>query len=209
MRKPRFYILILVVGAFCSLNVSAQKHKLDHYSVAFTTLHTAYPFGSFAGLFYKEFHPGFEVGTGFNWKVKEKHDWFQTFEFGYSYHRFVQHTLALYTEFGYRYKFLKTFSAEAKIGAGYLHAFPDSKILVLKDDGTYEKKNNLGHPQAMGSFSLGINDKISASGIIGFLEYKQRLQLPFINSYVPILPSNMLMIGVKVPLKKNSQPTKS
>jgi hypothetical protein len=204
MKKNRIKIFILAGIISSSLNTSAQKHKLDHYSIAFTTLHTAYPFGSFAGLFYKEFHPGFEVGTGFNWKEKEKHDWFQTFEFGYSYHRFVQHTIALYTEFGYRYKFLKTFSAETKIGGGYLHAFPDSKIFVLKDDGAYEKKNNLGHPQAMGSFSLGINDKISASGLVAFLEYKQRIQLPFINSYVPILPSNMLMIGIKVPLKNNS-----
>lgn len=204
MRKIRFYTFILGFVTFYFCNVSAQKHKLDHYNVAFTTLHTAYPFGSFSSLFVKEFHPGFEVGTGFNWKVKEKHDWFQTFEFGYSYHRFVQHTIALYTEFGYRYKFLKTFSAEAKIGGGYLHAFPDSKIFVLKEDGTYKKKTNLGHPQAMGSFSLGINKKISDPGLVAFLEYKQRIQLPFINSYVPILPSDMLMIGVKFPLKKNN-----
>lgn len=183
----KIYLFNIILAAFlCNYdNASAQKHKLDHYSFAFTTLHTAYPFGSFSSLFYKEFHPGFEIGTGFNWKTKEKHDWFQTFELGYSYHRFVQHTIALYSEFGYRYKFLKTFSAEAKFGAGYLHAVPDSKIYVLKDDGIYQKKTNLGHPQAMAGFSLGINKKVSASGLVTFLEYKQgcRLGVIVIHSY--------------------------
>ena len=190
----------------CFLNAPAQnhkekKHKPDHISIAFTTMHTTFPFGSFSALFTKEFHPGFEIATGFNWKTKKKHDWFQTFDVGYSYHRFVQHSFVLYSEFGYRYKFLKTFSAAAKLGAGYLHAIPVGKIFELKEDGTYKKKANLGRPQAMAGFSMDIAKKISASGLVLFLEYQQRLQLPFIKSYVPLLPSNMLMAGVKIPVK--------
>ena len=194
-------LIPFVICLCCFLNAPAQKHKPDHVRIAFTTLHTAFPFGSFSNLFTKEFHPGLEIGTGFNWKTKEKHDWFQTFEFGYSYHRFVQHSFALYSEVGYRYKFLKTFSAEVKLGAGYLHAIPAEKIFILKDDGTYKKKASLGRPQAMAGFSMGINKKVSASGLTVFLEYQQRLQLPFIKSYVPLLPSNMLMIGVTIPVK--------
>jgi hypothetical protein len=108
----------------------------------------------------------------------------------------------LYSEVGYRYKFLKTFNAEAKLGAGYLHAIPAEKVLELKSDGTYKKKTNLGRPQAMGSFSFRVNKNIAASGLAVFLEYQQRLQLPFIKSYVPLLPSIMLMAGVKIPCKK-------
>lgn len=199
--------LILLATCFClALHTGAQKHKPDHYSIAFTTLHTAFPFNSFSNLFTKEFHPGFEIGTGFNWKTKEKHDWFQAFDLGYSYHRFVQHTIALYSEFGYRYKFLKTFSAAAKLGAGYLHAIPVGKIFKLKDDGTYVKKTNLGRSQAMVGFGLVLSKKIFASGLTVFIEYQQRLQLPFIRSYVPLLPSNMLLAGVKIPFKKTTQP---
>jgi len=194
-------LILLTLCLCCFLNALAQKHKPDHFSITFTTLHTAFPFGRFSKLFTKEFHPGFEIGTGFNWKTKAKHDWFQTFEFGYSYHRFVQHSLALYSEAGYRYKFLKKFSAEAKLGGGYLHAVPVGKIFKLKDDGTYEKKSNLGRPQAMAGFSLCVSKKISISGPAIFLEYQQRIQLPFIKSYVPLLPSNMLMVGVTIPVK--------
>jgi len=202
MKKNRIKIFILAGIISCSLNTSAQKHKPDHYSIAVTTLHTAFPFSSFSNLFIKEFHPGFEIGCGFNWKEKKKHDWFQTSKFGYSYHRFVQHSLVVYTESGYRYKFLKTYSAEAKFGLGYLHAISTEKILELKSDGNYKKKFNIGRPQAMAGFSFVLNKKITASGANAFLEYQQRIQLPFIKSYVPFLPSNILMAGVKIPFKK-------
>jgi hypothetical protein len=192
-------ILIMVCMIYHS---PAQKHKVDHYSLAFTTMHTDFPFSSFSDLFIKEYHPGFELGTGFNWKNKTRHDWFQTFEFGYSYHRWVQHSIVLYTEFGYRYKFQKGFSANAKIGAGYLHAIPVGKIFKLQEDGYYKKKTNPGHPQAMASFSLGLDKKISGSGMAVFLNYQQRLQFPFIKSYVPLLPSDYLMIGITIPIKR-------
>lgn len=192
---------IFFLFLFSFLNVWSQKNKLDHISVSFTTLHTAFPFGSFSKLFTEDLHPGLELGTGFNWSTKAKHDWLQTFQFGYSYHRFVQHSLALYTETGYRYKFYKTFAAEAKLGAGYLHAIPTGKIFKLNDDGEYNTKSNLGRPQMMAGFSLGVNKKVTASGLAIFLQYQQRLQFPFIKSYVPLLPSNMLMAGVKIPCK--------
>jgi hypothetical protein len=192
-------LLILLCIIACS---SAQQHKRDHYSLAFTTMHTDFPFGSFSDLFTKEFHPGFELGTGFNWRSKSKHDWTQDFKFGYSYHRWVQHSIVLYTESGYRYKFQKGFSADAKIGAGYLHAIPVGKVFKLQEDGEYKKKTNLGHPQAMASFSAGVSKSIPGSGMAVFLNYQQRLQFPFIKSYVPLLPSNYLMIGVTIPINR-------
>ncbi|HWC52486.1 MAG TPA: hypothetical protein VG676_02795 [Chitinophagaceae bacterium] len=197
--KRTFIILIICLSS--RLQTFSQNHRLDHFSVAVTTLHTNFPFSSFSELFTKEFHPGFELGTGFNWKTKAKHDWFQEFKLGYSYHRFVQHSITLYSEFGYRYKFLKTFNAEAALGAGYLHAISAERVFVLQSDGTYKKKPNLGRPQAMASFSIGLSKKISASGTTLFLNYQQRLQFPFIKSYVPLLPENILMAGMRISIK--------
>ena len=197
--------MIPIAFMFFFNNAFSQKHELKHLSVAFTTLHTAFPFGSFSKLVTEDLHPGFEIGTGFNWSNKTKHDWFQTIQFGYSYHRFIQHSLALYSEGGYRYKFQKSFFAEAKIGAGYLHAIPVGKIFKLQNDGNYEKKVNIGRPQALIALSLGIHKRISPSGKAVFLQYQQRLQLPFIKSYVPLLPTNMLMVGVKIPCKQRNE----
>ena len=155
----KIFLLGTAVMLF-TMTATAQKKKLDHISIAFTTMHTAFPFGNFSNLFTKEFHPGFEAGTGFNWKTREKHAWFQSFEAGYSYHRFVQHSLALYSEFGYRYKFSKSFSADAKIGAGYLHTIPVGKIFKLQDDGTYKKKNEPGPSPGHGCIYSWYQQKI-------------------------------------------------
>lgn len=193
--------IILILFMFLNSNAFSQKHKLEYWSAAFTTLHTAFPFGSFSRLFTEDLHPGFEIGSGFNWRTETKHDWFQTIHFGYSYHRFVQHSIALYSEGGYRYKFPKSFLAEAKLGAGYLHAIPVGQIFKLQADGNYKKKANLGRPQALIALSLGIHKRISPSGEAVFIQYQQRLQLPFIKSYVPLLPTNMLMVGVKIPCR--------
>ena len=196
MKQVCIFISILF---FCLCNLYSQKHRPEHLSVAITTLHTDFPFGSFGKLFTQEFHPGIEIGTGFNWKTKTKHDWFQTIKVGYSYQRFVQHTIPIYTEFGYRYRFFKTYSAEASVGAGYLHAISAEPIFVLQDDGSYEKKPNLGKPQAMGTVSFAIDKKISSPGANVFLNYQQRIQFPFIKSYVPLLPANIIMLGIRFP----------
>ena len=57
----------------------SKKVRLQYYSLAFTNNHTAYPFASFSKLVTGEWHPGFELGTGFNWSQKNKHDWYQEF----------------------------------------------------------------------------------------------------------------------------------
>ncbi len=197
-------MLLLLGMSFWCFKIMAQKHKPEYLTVSVTTSHTAFPFASFSKLFTKEFHPGVEIGTGFNWRTRTKHDWLQSFKLGYTYHRFVQHSFALYSEAGYRYKFLKTFAAEARLGAGYLHAIPVGKIYKLSADGIYKKKANWGRPQVMAAFSVGVSKKIGGSGLAAFLQYQQRIQFPFIKSYVPLLPSNILIAGVKLPLKPGS-----
>ena len=61
---------------------SQQKDK--QISFALTNSHTAYPFASFSKLFSGPYHPGFELGYGFNWTNRKKHDWYQAFRLGYS-----------------------------------------------------------------------------------------------------------------------------
>ena len=105
--KP-FIIIALLLALNC-LHSNAQqqtgKRKLTHLSLSFTNSHTAMPFGKFSSLITENYHPGLEFSTGFDWKTGKKHDWTQSFNVGYSYHRWVQHSLMLYSEAGYRYKF--------------------------------------------------------------------------------------------------------
>jgi hypothetical protein len=182
-----------------------KKISLNYLSLAFTNNHTAFPFSSFSQLVAGEWHPGFEAGTGFNWSEKRKHDWFQDFRIGYFYHQFVQHGIPLYTSFGYRYKFSERWNAQAGIGAGYFHSIPDQQRFKLNENGDYEKLGGIGRGQAMIVFNLSAGYRFNLEKqrpLEVFTTYQQRIQTPFVPSYVPLLPYNTLMIGVKRQIRK-------
>lgn len=176
-----------------------KKRSLDHFSIAFTNNHSAYPFSSFSQLVAGTWHPGVEVGTGFNWSIKKKHDWYQEFRLGYFYHQFVQHGVPLYTNFGYRYKFSQRWRAQAGIGLGALFSFPDHKRYKLNSDGNYESISGV-RLQGMLVFNLGAGYQFARTKkhpLEAFITYQQRIQTPYVPNYVPLLPYNSLMFGLK------------
>jgi hypothetical protein len=192
---------IIAIALLTSLAASSQKRYLT--LAAFNT-QTAMPFGKFAGLFTDQFHPGIEAGYGINMSVKEKHDWFAEFKIACFYHRFVQTGIPLYANFGYRYKFTDRFYAEASLGAGYMHSVPATAKLKLNDDGVYINNKGIGRMQAMATFGLSAGYKINLSAkkpIALFATYQQRMQMPFVRSYVPLLPYNSFMFGIKKSIK--------
>ena len=213
--KPTALLISLLLFLLCAMQgnsqsdpetSSAKKQKrfgVDHISISFTNSHTSMPFGKFVSLLTDEFHPGFEVGTGISWKNWARHDLFQEFKFGYSYHRWVQHSLVFYTEFGYRYKFPKGFGATAKLGGGYMRAIVANQVFADgPDNGEQYGKITSGRSQAIVTGSIGISQTFQKPRCTLFLEYQQRLQTPFIQSYVPMLPYNIIMVGFRIPLKK-------
>jgi hypothetical protein len=205
----RVGLLFMALAAFAQSPLAqegASKHRLQYLSAAFTNNHSAYPFSSFASLVTGEWHPGFEVGTGFNWKVKKRHDWYQEFRIGYFYHQFVQHGIPLYTSFGYRYKFGRHWQAQAGLGAGYLHSIPAHDRAKLNSNGEYELIKDAGRAQAMVVFNLGVGYNFALHTKHpwqAFLTYQQRIQTPYVKSYVPLFPYNSLMVGFKRSLHKS------
>lgn len=196
MRHP-----MLVLLFSCSFLTALSQHsKKEKYLVlAITNAHTAKPFGSFTGLFTKEFHPGFESGLGINWKSKKKHDWFQELRFGYFYHRWVQHSFALYTELGYRHRLPLNVEVEGRLGGGYARVIVANQVF---SDG-YDKnrqytKITSGRNQAIITTSFAISKTVIKDGNTkAFFQYQQRLQTPFVQSYIPLLPYNMAMLGIR------------
>jgi hypothetical protein len=198
------YPFIVILGICVSFPTLAQ-HRSRVVSLAVTNQHSAFPFSTFKNLFTKEFHPGVEVGYGFNWKTRARHDWYQDFKAGYFYHRFVQHAIPVYTQLGYRYKLGKTVRLTAALGAGYLHSVPATAVLELRNDGTYENAKGIGRGQALFNFTAGVQYVVTGNNprpATVFLNYQQQLQAPFIKSYVPLLPYNSVALGFSVPLKK-------
>jgi hypothetical protein len=132
-----------------------SQRKEKRLSVAITNSHSAYPFASFSHLFSGPYHPGVELGYGFNWTTGKKHDWYQAFRAGYFYHRFVQQGIPLYMQTGYRYKPWSRIHFNGAIGIGYLHSIPGTAVLKMNSNGDYEKSKGIGRPQALFNLSFG------------------------------------------------------
>jgi hypothetical protein len=194
-----FFVLLLVCGSAFAI----AQEGAPTASVAVFNANNALPFSRFGGLFVGPIHPGIEFGASRNWSTKQKHDWFQTIKVAYFYHRFVQHGIPLYTELGYRFKFTSRFNAEATLGAGYMHSIAATSVFTLADDGQYKRSNKGGRAQANATFGIGVGYFLdSRKSAKLFTAWQQRLQLPFIKSYVPVLPYNNFLLGISVPIKK-------
>lgn len=195
--KTKGTLFILLFLCFC--RIEGAKKPLLYWGIAVNNYVTAKPVTGFPKLFYTNFHPGITVSTGFNWKEKPKYNLMQTFKAGYFNHRYIQNSIVLYSEFGYRYKAGSKIGLSAAVGGGYLHMIPATQQFVLVD-GEWEKKKLKSRAQAMISLSLGVDYKITESGIRTFIRYQNMLQTPFVPGYVPLLPYNVLHLGVTVPV---------
>ncbi len=195
--------LLTVAALLIIVAATAQKQK--YFSAAVFTTQSAMPFGKFGGLFSDPFHPGFELGYGKIIHPKTKHEWFLELKFAYFFHRFVQHGFPLYLNFGYRYKINSRLSAETSIGAGYMHSIPAAGKLKLNENGEYVNNKGAGRMQAIVTYGLGLSyvmNPSSARPVRIFTNYQQRVQMPFVKSYVPLLPYNSFMIGLSKPLHR-------
>jgi hypothetical protein len=202
-------LLTAVLSVMITLLTAQTK---DYIGLAGYNTQNAMPFGKFVGMFKEQFHPGIEAIYGRNISQKKNHDWFLELRLSYFFHRYVQHAIPVYLDFGYRYKINDKFSAETSIGAGYMHSIPATAKLKLNEEGDYENNKGIGRAQIMATYSLGFGYTLhpkSAKSLTAFVNYQQRVQTPFINSYVPVLPYSSFMIGVRKPITKRSNDHKS
>jgi hypothetical protein len=141
-----------------------------------------------------------EIGTEFRYHKSDKNQWLQSIKFGGYFHQYSQTALQLYTETNYRKRIIQKISGDAKLGVGYLYAMPDLQTFELKD-GIYEEQKTSGRSQFMASVTLGLRYDLSDSfdGPQFFMNMQCFLQMPFIKSYVPILPNTALHAGVSFP----------
>lgn len=200
MKAPYIKSVLALVSCLMFSSSFAQ-HKITQLTFETGNAITALPFLGTPQLFYTNYHPYTTVGARLVWKEKGKHAWEQSFSLGYIYHRFVQHSIPLLTEIIYRYDFNASFSMRAHLGAGYLHSVPATARFELNAQGEYEKIKNLGRAQA------GVKFSISASYVLNSdlqlsLNYGVLGQLPFVKSYVPLLPYNSIQLGIAKNISK-------
>lgn len=192
---------ILALVACLVFSSSLAQHKIAQLTFETGNAITALPFIGAPQLFYTNYHPYTTVGARLVWKEKGKHAWEQSFSLGYIYHRFVQHSIPLLTETIYRYDFNRAFSMRAHLGVGYLHSIPATARFELNDQGEYEKIKNLGRAQAGLKFSISASYALDSDWQLS-LNYGVLGQMPFVKSYVPLLPYNSIQLGIAKNISK-------
>jgi len=163
---------------------------------------TMLPPASLTSVFNQPLHPGIAASYEFGWREKTYGKWFQNATFGYFSHRYVYRALLLYSQAGYR-RNLGYLSVEGSLHAGYMHAFLITDRLVPQGDGTYKAKKGFGKPQFITGAGLGLGYNIGGmdSGRRIFLNYDIRIQMPFVKSYVTLLPNGIVSLGMQLTLE--------
>ncbi len=141
-------------------------------------------------------HPGLVLGAEYRYNENARHEIFQTAKLGYFFHRYAQHGIQLYTEFGYRFWLQNGIHFHAKIGPGYLHSIPALQAFELGTNG-YETKKNKSRGQFMPTIAIGGGYGLGGKRDLRlFLDYRLFMQAPFVREFVTILPNTALHLGV-------------
>ena len=195
-------LFICLIGLF---DINAQSEKFQFISIYNTQ--PAQPFGKLGALFIKDLHPGIEWGTGKIFKKRKNHEWIWSNRVGYFYHRFVQQAVYINTDGRYRWR-KGSLGIEASLGLGLLTSFPLTGVYQLSDQGEYQRKSIYMRLQASANVGLGLSwalkTKMKSTKRI-FLRYEQKIQFPFIRSYVPFLPYSSIMAGCEFPIHSKSK----
>ena len=143
MKKQLYSTIIALLCILFVRDVSAQKTEEKHRRdkpLIISVFNVGAQLPSLR-IITTPLHPGLSAGTEFPYNSSEKNRFFQTVKAGVYYHQYIQTSVQVYTEAGYRRALWKGTAAEFRLGAGYLHAFTGTEVFQLQD-GTYRKKNN-------------------------------------------------------------------
>jgi hypothetical protein len=198
--KKSIILLILVSPVL----LMGQSWKENPFGVSVFNNATMLPPASFIATFTQPIHIGLTASYEFGWKEAPKHKWFQNAAISYMYHRYVYQAIILESRAGYRWK-IRNFSVEGYLQAGFMHAFYLTDRAVLQPDGTYLAKKGYGKPQFLVGAGIGLGYNLGDDKRVRriFLDYDIiRLQMPFVKSYVPLLPNGTLGLGFQFNLVK-------
>lgn len=192
----KHFVLTLCLTLFTTIGVMAQSTEPQKALILRKgTIGASLPFVGVPDVLTDIYRPYAELGYAFTFYQNEKNLLWLEGRIGYFNHRFVQQVIPIMVEGAYERRFGKKFSAFAGLGIGYLHAFPHEGRFELNENGQYEPVNAIGRAQFGANVTLGgkyaINDTWSLS-----LEYRSLLQMPFVNTYVPLLPYGIVQLGI-------------
>jgi hypothetical protein len=157
---------------------------------------TAIPFTRFVTT---PIHPGLQLGTEFNYKVKEHSRLFQTANISYFYHNYLAQGIGLNTELGYEYRLKFGLAISGLLGVGYMHTFATAEEFTFTN-GQYLKKADKGNVRLYPSLSIDIGyylKKTEKNSPKIFMRYQSWAEYPYSPDFIPVMTHISLHIGAK------------
>lgn len=206
------------------LIVSAQSWKSKPFSISVLNNATLLPPSSLTAVFNQPIHPGVAVGYEFGWRETFKNPmfqntnvfnlggrevytgkWFQNVELSCFHHRYVNQAFLVTSHAGYR-RYIRKFTAEISLHAGYMHALLFTERFTRAENGVWQSSKGAGRGYFVTGAGIGVGYDAGYRYNIRrfFINYDFRLQMPFVRTYVPLLPNGILSVGMQFTLFKKS-----
>lgn len=184
----KFLLFLLITVPFTGLGQGLPL------SVSVFNESTAIPFTRFVTT---PVHPGIQVGTEFNYRVREHGRLFQTVNLSYFYHRHLNQGIGLNSEFGYEYKIIPQLSLSVLVGLGYMHTFATATEYTFVD-GQYEKKADRGNARLFPSVSFDAGYYLKKDSPLHprlFIRYQSWIEYPYSPDFIPLMTHINLHLG--------------
>jgi hypothetical protein len=187
---------LLIILIFITPTVLFGQGKVIPINISFFNESTAIPFTRFVTT---PIHPGFQLGTEFNYKVKEHYRLFQTANISYFYHNYLAQGIGLNTEFGYEYRLKFGLAISGLLGLGYMHTFATAEEFTFIN-GQYEKKTDKGNARLYPSFAIDLGYYLKKSEKNSpkiFIRYQSWAEYPYSPDFIPVMTHINLHVGAK------------
>ncbi|MBP9923718.1 MAG: hypothetical protein KBF92_07800 [Bacteroidia bacterium] len=187
-------VLVLPIALFGQKNSRSINISIFNES-------TAIPF---TRLITTPIHPGIQLGTEFNYNIKEHSRLFQTAGIFYFYHNYLSQGIGLNTELGYEYRLQSGIAFTGLLGIGYLHTFATAEEFTFSN-GHYEKRADKGNARLYPSLSLDIGYYLKSTEKNSpklFIRYQSWAEYPYSPDFIPVMTHINMHFGVKIFINK-------
>ncbi len=192
-------IMTGILGLIFPIFLFAQEKSIP-LNVSLFNESTTIPYTSFFSV---PIHPGLQIGTEFNYAVKDRTRLFQTANLSYFYHEHLAHGLALNSELGYEYRMKMGVALTALLGLGYMHTFATAPEYNFSN-GVYEKVRDRGNARLYPSLSLDVGYYLKRNEPESpklFVRYQSWAEYPYSPGFIPVMAHVNFHLGAKFFIK--------
>jgi hypothetical protein len=189
------YFLLLNVAAFLWLTFG-QLYAQQPIIISVFNESTTIPFTTFIN---SPLHPGVQVGTEFEGRLKNHLRLYPSISLGYVFHKKLYQGLYANAEIGLDYKSGFGLNIKTKLGFGYLHTFTTQQEYQFNGS-NYVSKADRGNARIMPSFTIGFGydlQKNNPKSTEVFFLYQSWIEYPYSPGFIPLMAHTNIHLGTK------------